>query len=376
MEYIDRSRTRPALMRTGVGIVGCGNVFGRYVTGLARYGGIELIGCADVSPERAHASAQSAGIAFFERVADLLEDPRISIVVNLTPPNAHFDVGMAVLRAGKHLYSEKPLALTLQDSAALLGYARDRGLLVGASPDTFLGAAAQTARATIDSGTIGRPIGATAFLRYARVETWHPDPTFLFQPGGGPLLDMGPYYLTALVNCLGPVESVAGMTHRGNAQRVITSPRRRIATIDVNIDTHAAAVLRFACGAVGLLQMSFDVWNSQLPFMEIYGTQGTLALPDPNGFDGTVSLRRNTDGEWQTLVAAADGHHRAAQLMRGPGVADLASALQGAEHRANGAVAHHVLEALLAVEQSSRERTVVAMRTGCDRPAPLATAQA
>lgn len=199
------------------------------------------------------------------------------------------------------MYVEKPLAANVPDGQAMVQAARSAGLLLGSAPDTFLGSAGQTARAAVDSGLIGEPIGATAFVTHSKADTWHPDPTFLFKPGGGPILDLGPYYLTALVNCLGPIARVAGFTRVGAPTRTVTAPGRRVETITVETTTHAGALLLFHSGVIGTALFSFDVWNHHLPFLELYGDKGTLTLSDPNQFDGPVLLRGNYDEDWTVL---------------------------------------------------------------------------
>ncbi|MFG3254563.1 Gfo/Idh/MocA family protein [Streptomyces sp. NPDC048172] len=357
-----------------VGIVGTGNIFDRYVKGMARFPRLSLTGCADLDHARAVKAAAEHGIAAYDSVEALLADPDVDIVVNITPPVAHAAVTTQAIRAGKHVYVEKPVAATVAEAEPLTALAQERGVRYGSAPDTFLGSAAQTARAALDDGAIGTPVGATAFVTHSRAETWHPDPTFLFAPGGGPGLDLGPYYLTHLVNLLGPIATVSGLSRIGAPVRTVTSPGRTVESIEVTTPTHAAAVLGFTSGVIGSLQMSFDVWNHHLPFIEVYGTEGTLSLPDPNGFDGDVRVRRNLDAEWTTLppVLPPSGPlDMEVQMLRGSGVDDLAGAVDGAPHRASAALAFHVLEALEAVERSSTTRQVVELSSTVGRPAPM-----
>ncbi|MDJ1130983.1 Gfo/Idh/MocA family protein [Streptomyces iconiensis] len=358
-----------------VGIIGTGNIFDRYVNGMARFPRLRIAGCADLDHSRAVKAAADHGIAAYDSVEALLSDPDVDIVVNITPPVAHAAVSAQAIRAGKHVYVEKPVAATVAEAAPLTGLAREHGVLFGSAPDTFLGSAAQTARKALDDGVIGEPVGATAFVTHSKAETWHPNPGFLFAPGGGPGLDLGPYYLTSLVNLLGPIATVSGLSRVGAAVREVTSPDRTVDRIQVTTPTHAAAVLGFASGVIGSLQMSFDVWNHHLPFLEIYGTAGTLTIPDPNGFDGDVQVRGNHDSEWTTLppVFPASGSlDMAVQMLRGKGVDDLAGAVDGAPHRATAELAFHVLEALEAVETSSTTRQVVELTSTVERPAPAA----
>ncbi|MEZ0076103.1 Gfo/Idh/MocA family protein [Planotetraspora sp. GP83] len=357
--------------RVGVGVIGCGDVFPRYIQGMRRFAGLEVVRCADIDGSRAERAAKQAGLSVWGSVEELLADPAVDIAVNITPPSVHAAVTMAALDAGKHVYVEKPLAATLPDAAGVLARAEATGRRLGVAPDTFLGSACQTARSAIDQGLIGRPVGVTAFLTHNRAETWHPDPTFLFKPGGGPVLDMGPYYLSWLVTCLGPVMEVIGATTTGSRRRQVTTPGRLVDTIDVEVATHASAVLRFASGAVGTAMMSFDVWDAHLPSIEIYGTQGTLSLPDPNGFDGDVLLKRWDSEGWRLLPPVTPPGGPDEQRLRGRGVADLAASLSTGVQRATGALAYHVLEVLTAIETSSRERRVVVIGSTCDRPEPV-----
>lgn len=357
-----------------VGIVGTGNIFDRYVQGMARYPRLRLTGCADLDHARALKAAAEHGIRAYDSVDALLADPDVDIVVNITLPLAHAAVSAQAIAAGKHVYVEKPVAATVAEAAPLTAMAGGSGVLFGSAPDTFLGSAAQTARKAIDDGLIGQPVGATAFVTHSKAETWHPNPGFLFAPGGGPGLDLGPYYLTSLVNLLGPIATVSGLSRIGAPVRKVTSPDRVVESIEVTTPTHAAAVLGFASGVIGSLQMSFDVWNHHLPFIEIYGTEGTLTIPDPNGFDGDVRLRGNHEEQWRTLppVFPPSGPlDMEVQMLRGAGVDDLAGAVDGAPHRASAELAFHVLEALEAVETSSRTRQVVELTSTAERPAAM-----
>lgn len=358
----------------GVGIVGCGNIFERYMTGLARFPYLRVVACTDADRTRAERAGEAFGIRAWQTVDELLADPDVDIVVNITPPLAHAGVSMAALAAGKSVYSEKPLAATLEDAAAVLACARSAGVPIGCATDTFLGSAAQTARAALDAGLIGAPIGMAAFVTHTQPELWHPDPTFLFTAGGGPLLDMGPYYIASLVNCLGAVTQVAGATRIGATPRIVTAPDRRVETIEVTVPTHATAVLRFVNNVVGVVMMSFDVWHHDLPYIEIYGSLGALRLADPNGYDGDVRVQLNHESDWRVLppVLPQSGQPDSDdQMLRGMGVAELALSLQGGAHRTNGALAYHVLEVLTAIEVSSKTGAVVHLTSRHERPMPF-----
>ncbi|MCF2526047.1 Gfo/Idh/MocA family protein [Yinghuangia soli] len=377
----------PTVPAICIGIVGCGNIFERYVRGIARFPGLRIVHVADVDPERAKLGAETAQAAApagttvrHGSLADLLADPAAVIVVNITPPTVHAHVTEAALRAGKHVYVEKPITTDLGIARAQLELAAASGLTVGGAPDTFLGSAGQTARQVVDAGTIGDPVGATAFVTHSRAETWHPDPTFLFKPGGGPVLDLGPYYVTQLVNCLGPVAEVYGTARVGAPVRAVTAPGRLVDSIDVEVETHANAVLTFASGVLASMVLSFDIWDHNLPYLEIYGTRGTLSIPDPNAYDGDVKVRLHGAEDWTVVPPVlpvqgpADSFEH--QMLRGPGVADLAAALHGAPHRATGGLALHVLEVLDAIGTSGKARTPAAMTTTCARPAAAAAVAA
>jgi predicted dehydrogenase len=360
-----------------IGIVGCGNILERYMTGMSRFSGLRVVGCADIDQSRADAAGRAFNIRSYAGVDALLRDPGVAGVVNITPPRAHAAVTIAAMRHGKHVYTEKPLAATVAEAKEVLAVRTETGRIVGCAPDTILGSAAQTARAAIDSALIGEPIGATAFVTSSRAEEWHPDPTFLFTHGGGPLLDLGPYYVASLVNCLGPVIQVAGMSRIGWTPRLVTAPGRLVESIDVTVPTHASAVLRFTDGVIGTVLMSFDVWSQDLPFIELYGTAGRLRLPDPNGFDGDVLLKLNGDEAWRVLdpvFAPSGAPDTADQMLRGMGVVDLASARDGSPQRLSAEFGYHVLEILHSIEQSSQEHTEVTLGSACARPTAITEA--
>jgi predicted dehydrogenase len=351
-----------------VGIIGCGNISGIYLRSGARFAAFEIAACADLDRTRARTAAAEHGIPRACTVKQMLADKSIELVVNLTVPKAHFDVSMAALDAGKHVYSEKPLALSPEQGRALLDRAAGKGLLVGCAPDTFLGAAHQTARKIVDDGWIGAPVSATAFMQCHGHESWHPNPFFYYEPGGGPMFDMGPYYLTALVNLLGPVRRVCASAQSAFAERTATCAEHAGASIPVQTPTHIAAVADFAGGAVGTLVMSFDVWRASLHCIEVHGTEGSMQVPDPNGFGGPVRLWRPGQDDWKELPHS----HAYADNARGLGVADMAGAIRGKRpHRASGALAFHVLEVMQACLDSSRDGRHLTVDSAPERPAPL-----
>ncbi len=355
-------------MPTRIGIIGCGNISGIYLENGKIFDAIDIVAVADIDLDRAHARAAQYGVAKACSVEELLADPDVEIVINLTTPDAHGPVALAALQAGKHVYNEKPLAVTRDEARALLELAARKGLRVGCAPDTFLGGGLQTCRKLIDDGWIGEPIGATAFMMSHGPESWHPNPTFFYQPGAGPMFDMGPYYLTALCTLLGPVARVTGSARISFAQRTITNEYNYGDKIQVNTPTHVAGVLDFASGAIATIITSFDVWASQLPRIEIYGSHGSLSVPDPNTFDGPVLLRRAGSREW-TPVPLSHGFTRNS---RGLGVADMVVALRsGRPHRASGELAYHVLDLMHAIHDASREGHHIEMLSTMTRPVPL-----
>ncbi|KFN10153.1 MAG: Gfo/Idh/MocA family oxidoreductase [Paenibacillus macerans] len=352
-----------------VGIIGCGKISGIYMENCRKFAELELAACADLDLSRAREQAERYGIPRVCTVEELLGDPDIAIVINLTIPAAHAEVCLKALEAGKHVYVEKPLAVTREDGLTILETARRRGLLVGSAPETFFGAGIQTALKLIRDGAIGRPVSATAFMMSRGHEHWHPDPEFYYAKGGGPMFDMGPYYLTALIQLLGPIRRIAGITGKALAERTITSEKKRGQRVPVEVPTHVAGTLEFAQSAIATLITSFDVFGgSTLPPLEIHGTEGTLLVPDPNTFGGPVKYRRLGATEW-TEAPLLPGY---AENSRGIGPADMAAALlRGRPHRASGELAYHVLEAMWGFHDSSDSGRYYEMQSTCTPPAPL-----
>ena len=349
-----------------VGVIGCGNISGIYLRVGKMLPAIEIVACADKFPQVAEAKAAEYQVPQVYSVAELLADPEIEIVLNLTTPEAHGEVAMAALAVGKSVYNEKPLALTRQEGQQMLALAQANGVRVGGAPDTFLGGGLQTCRQLIDEGAIGRPLSATAFMMSGGHEGWHPNPDFYYQVGGGPMFDMGPYYLTALVSLLGPVRRVTGVVSQGWAERVIGSEPKRGQVINVAVPTHVMGMMEFASGAVGGILTSFDIpGGSGLPHIEIYGTEGTLLVPDPNTFGGPVRLRRRGEREWREMPLT----HRFTENSRGLGVADMAEGLRnGRLHRANGEMAYHVLDLMHAFHDAAAQGRHVEIESSCKRP--------
>jgi predicted dehydrogenase len=373
-----------------VGIIGCGNISGIYLQNIPAYRGISLRACADMRMEAAQAQAGRFGIEAMS-VDQLLASDDIDLVVNLTIPAAHFGVSLAALSAGKHVFSEKPLAVDFEQGRRLVDEAEARGLHLGCAPDTFLGAGGRLARKLVDEGAVGRILSGTAFLMSHGMEHWHPDPEFFFKPGGGPILDMAPYYLSALVNLAGPVKRVVAMSSIGFPERIITteSSARKGERIRVETPTHVMALLEFASGAQVTFCMSWDVWKHGHPAIELYGTEGSLRVPDPNFFGGQVELtERGGDwravdssemplgaANWRSPTWAPDAPSRA--NYRALGLADLASAvLQGTPHRSSGRLGLHVLEVMHCILEGAATGQPMAITTTLERPAVLEDAEA
>ena len=352
-----------------VGIIGCGKISQAYFTGAKVFESLEIVACADLNPEVARAKAETNGCEAVS-VDDLLSHPGIDLVINLTIPSAHGEIDKRSLEAGKHVYSEKPFTVELEEGREVLALAEAKGLRVGCAPDTFLGAGLQTCRKLIDEGAIGRVVAGTAFMMGRGPESWHPNPGFFYLKGGGPVLDMAPYYLTALVNLIGPVRRVAGITSRALDTRVATCEERRGEELPVEVSTHASASLEFHSGAVVTAVFSFDVPKHGHAPIELYGTDGSLKVPDPNTFGGPVASYRISDPDagWADEPLS----HGYSDNMRGIGAADMAYAINGdRKHRASGELALHVLEVMHGIEESSRTGTHVQVQSRPDRPAPL-----
>lgn len=352
----------------GIGIIGCGVISGAYLGAARQFPVLEVRAVADLDAAAAAARAQEFGVRALP-VGRLLEDPTIELVVNLTTPQAHVEVGLAALAAGKHVYSEKPLAVTLAEARRLVLAARAARLRLGCAPDTFLGGAHQTARALLDRGAIGEIVGGTAFLQLAGHERWHPSPAFYYaREGGGPVLDMAPYYLTALVNLLGPVARVMAMGRTVRAPRTIATGPRAGTAVPVACTTHVAGTIELVAGPVVQIAMSFEVWGHRHTPLELYGTRGSMLVPDPNRFDGTVELLE-PGGSWTAAPLThgyADGNYRSL------GVADMAQALRrGRPHRADGELAFHVLEVMEGLVRAAEGAGMVDITSRCARPAPM-----
>lgn len=350
-----------------IGIVGVGKISDQYFQGIKNHPTIETHGCCDLDQARARQVAEAQNIRAYESSEAMVADENIDLVVNLTIPAAHTAINCAALEAGKHVYVEKPLAIDFEDGQRAVASAEKSGQRLGCAPDTFLGSAQQTARAAVDGGLIGQPIAATAFLTCRGHESWHPAPEFYYQKGGGPMLDMGPYYLTALVNLFGPVKRIAGLGKKGFDQRTITSQPLNGKVMDVEVNTHITGIAEFHNGVVATIIMTFDTGYTGLKGLQLYGTNGTLHAGDPNKFDDDIRYWEIGAKEPRILPV-----RHATGMGRGSGPAEMASALAlGLSPRINAPLALHVLEAMLAFEQSGESGTFIELTTTTPQPAPI-----
>lgn len=367
----------------GVGIIGCGNISTTYLRLSPLFRGFEILAVADIATEAAEARAAEFGVRA-ETVDDLLAAEDIDLVVNLTIPDAHFDVTRRILEAGKHAYSEKPFVLSLDDGKTLAALAQDRGLRLGSAPDTFLGGAHQAARAVIDAGEVGRITSGTCHVLSKGMEHWHPNPDFFFVQGGGPILDLGPYYITNLIQLIGPVGAVTAMTGAATDRRTITNGPRSGETVPVETPTTIHGLMQFESGAIVTLGASWDVFAHGHDNMELYGSAGALRVPDPNFFAGEVKIA-DTDGKWQPrpadehpfYVPNEDHDQGPMANYRCAGLADMAQAIgEGREHRCNAEVALHAVDVMTGLLRAGETRSWVEMTTSCERPAALSAGEA
>ncbi|AXI45889.1 oxidoreductase [Sulfitobacter sp. SK012] len=354
-----------------VGIIGCGNISTAYLTLAPMFKGYEIVAVADINMDNANARAAEFGVRA-ETVEALLAARDVDLVINLTIPAAHVDVSRAILNAGKHVYSEKPFVLSLTEAQELGEIAKAYNLRIGSAPDTFMGGSHQLARNLIDAGAVGKVTSGAAVIMSNGMEDWHPNPDFFFQKGGGPILDLGPYYICNLVQLLGPVKKVTSFTGMASNTRTIANGPRDGETVPVETPTTIHSVLSFESGAIVTLLASWDVWASNHPIMELYGSEGTLNLPDPNFFGGTLTVtERNGDPvekSWDHPFNIPNFEETQANY-RGAGLADMALAIAADRpHRCNDAFATHVVEVMTAILEAGETGTVMTMTTTCSRP--------
>ena len=335
-----------------IGIVGIGNISKIYLDNLTGMFGkkVKLTSVTDVSFDRAQKAAADYNLKAFKTLDEMLKSSDVDIILNITPPEFHYKIALAAVKAGKHVYNEKPICSKREEAAELLNTAAEKGVRVGGAPDTFLGAGIQTCRKLIDDGWIGTPVAATAFMMSRGPEHWHPSPFFFYKDGGGPMFDVGPYYVTALVSLLGQVTRVCGSARISSPTRVITNQHQYGEIIDVEVPTHIAGVLDFAKGAVGTIITSFDVYSHSLPWIEIYGSEGSLKVPDPNTFGGPVFARRFREDKWSEIPLLKSYPENS----RGLGITDMAEAIEeGRPHRASAELVYHVLDIMHGIHDAS-----------------------
>ena len=367
-----------------VGIIGCGNISEAYMKLAPLFRGIHVVACADISADAAKARADQFGLKAMS-VDDILETDEVNIIVNLTIPSAHFDISRRAIESGKHVYSEKPFVLSLDEGEALKKLANEKGVRIGSAPDTFLGGSHQLARRLIDDGKVGRITSGTAHVMSRGMEHWHPNPDFFFLEGAGPVLDIGPYYVTELIQLIGPVKRIMAMSSTPSPERTILSEARRGEKIPVETPTTIHALLEFENGAIVTLGTSWDVREHGHGHIELYGETGTIHLPDPNFFGGDVVVMTNTDERTELEpdnhpfgrenVETGDGRHVA--NYRTAGLADMATAiLENRPHRCSLELALHAVEVMTSILQAGETGEAITLSTSCERPEPLTAEQA
>ena len=374
------------MKKYNVGLLGCGDICDIYFQNCLSSEILNMAACASLHEEKAHRKAQEYNIPKACSIVDLIDDPQIDIILNLTVPEVHGKFNLAALEAGKHVYSEKPLAAVLEDGQKIIALAKSKGLKVGCAPDTFLGGRLQACRRAIDEGLIGEPTAAAAFVVSPGHEWHHPNPEFFYKPGGGPLLDIGPYYLTALVSLLGPVKSCCGFSKTTFPERTVLCGSKSGEPIKVEVPTYISGTMEFSIGVIGTITASFDVWDSQLPRIEIYGTAGTLCIPDvdplegPNLFGGPVLIKTKETSRWRGLPRKPELRdwdelsviHKYTENSRGLGLSDMAYAIRDRRpNRASAEMAYHVLEIGYALLESAKSRQYYHLCSTCNRPDPL-----
>ena len=351
--------------KVNVGIIGAGNISEIYLKNLTTvFDNITVTGIADIMVERARERAREFGVGAFS-VDELIDHPDVDIVVNLTIPAVHAEIALKAIANGKSAYNEKPLAINREDGKSLLSEAAARGVLIGSAPDTFLGGGLQSARKALDDGLIGDPVAVSAQMLSHGMESWHPDPSFFFQPGAGPLFDVGVYYVQALASIIGPVARVTSLARASFPERTVLSGSKTGETIPVNTPTHIIASIEFENGVIGSLGASFDVWETNHSTLVIYGSEGTLRLPDPNTFGGPIQLLKGGETKWAELPLTYGNTENS----RGIGVWDMANALQtGSKARATGELGYHVLDIMASVLESAANGRHVEVESTVERP--------
>ncbi len=369
-----------------VGLIGCGKISNIYLSNLKKYDLIEVLCCSGLDLDESESKAKEFNIPIACSPEEVLKNKNVDAILNLTVPKSHAEVSLKALNANKHVYSEKPLASQLLDARKLLKLAKQKNLFLGCAPDTFFGGRWQTVKKLLDNNTIGTPIGVSAFVGTHGTERHHPNPDFYYQQGGGPMLDLGPYYISLMVFLLGAIQQVCGFSNRGFRKRKIENGFRNGELIDVEVDTNVYGLLKFKNGIIGSITMSFDVWDSEMPRLEIYGTEGTICIPDPdpvhgaNIFDGEVLYRKKENARWSFQPRkkdkggwiVAENSHGLNQDSRGIGLVDMAYAInEERELRASGDLAYHVLEVIFGILNSSANTKFINIRSNPLIPSPL-----
>jgi len=353
-----------------IGVAGAGNISGIYLKNLTEMFGkrVKVTAIADVIFDNAKKAAADYNLKAFNSFEEMLKDGNVDMILNITPPKEHYRLALAAVKAGKHVYNEKPVCVKREEALLLLKAAAEKGVRVGGAPDTFLGSGLQTCRKLIDDGWIGKPVAATAVMMNHGPEHWHPSPEFFYKDGGGPMFDMGPYYITALIHLLGPVSRVCGSARISTPKRTITNQIQYGKTIDVEVPTHITGVLDFASGAVGTLITSFDVYSHSLPCIEIYGTDGTLKVPDPNTFGGLISVKRFREEKWSEVPLLKDYRENS----RGLGITEMADAIEkNRPHIASAELTYHVLDIMHSIHEASESGKYKKLKSKCKQPAVL-----
>lgn len=356
---------QPATEPARVALVGCGNISSQYLASLPKLANLRLVSVTDTIPEAAARIAAEQGVPA-RSLEEVLADPEVDVILNLTPPQVHASLTIQALEAGKHVYLEKPFSVTAAETEAMLAAAQAADRRIGSAPDTVLGTGIQTSRKLIDDGEIGIPVAATAFMMAPGHELWHPNPAYYYRIGAGPLLDMGVYYLTALVTMLGPIESVAGMGSRTRTERVVPEGAPRAGDVmPVEVDTYVTSLIRHTSGVLSTLIVSFDTMASVLPRIEVYGTTGTVAVPDPNHFSNVPQIARGAKAPFEdagTLAGYADAG-------RGYGLSDMVRAIsEKAPHRQSTELGAHVNEVMERILESIESNAFVKVGSTCERP--------
>jgi predicted dehydrogenase len=348
----------------GLGIIGCGNISQAYFDGAKAFEVLKLVACSDINMDVANEKGKENDCCV-QTVEELLANDDIDLVINLTIPSVHAEVSIKILQAGKHVHCEKPLAVHLKDAKEVLDLAKKKGLKVGCAPDTFLGAGLQTCRKVVDDGWLGKVTSGTAFMLGGGPEAWHPNPAFFYQEGAGPMFDMGPYYITALVHLLGPIQSVTAVASKPKKVRIATCKEQFGAELKVDVPTHYSGTLVFHSGAVISMTISFDVQAHGHSPIELYGELGSIKVPDPNTFGGPVELYTTSEKEWKNISLS----HPYADNMRSIGAADMAYAiLHDRQHRSSGELAYHALEVMHAFETSSTAKKCITIESQPHQP--------